>query len=115
MTCAISRLRSERTARLRLFGPLIRGPAQYTRPDPLGRVASLGQDGRFGLRRPAPVRRLDRASLRTRRMGSSPQTKELHMPEKSPQKPAGKKPGKSLKEKREAKRDKKSTKTALGH
>jgi hypothetical protein len=31
------------------------------------------------------------------------------MPEKSPQKPAGKKPGKSLKEKREAKRDKKVT------
>lgn len=30
------------------------------------------------------------------------------MPEKSPQKPAGKKPGKSLKEKREAKKDKKA-------
>jgi hypothetical protein len=30
------------------------------------------------------------------------------MPEKSPQKPAGKKPGKSLKEKREAKKTKKS-------
>jgi hypothetical protein len=28
------------------------------------------------------------------------------MPDRSPQKPAGKKPGKSLKEKREAKRDK---------
>lgn len=28
---------------------------------------------------------------------------------KSPQRPAGKKPGKSLKEKREAKRDKKAT------
>ena len=31
------------------------------------------------------------------------------MPDKSPQRPAGKKPGKSLKEKREAKRDKKTT------
>ena len=31
------------------------------------------------------------------------------MPEKSPQKPAGKKPGKSLKEKREAKRGKRVT------
>lgn len=58
MTCPSSRPGSERTARLR---PLIRGPAQYTRPDPLGRVASLGQDGRFGSRRPVPVRRLDRA------------------------------------------------------
>ncbi len=35
-------------------------------------------------------------------MGSSPQTKEFHMPEKSPQKPAGKKPGRSLKEKRDS-------------
>ena len=34
------------------------------------------------------------------------------MPEKSPQRPAGKKPGKSLKEKREAKRDKQKTKGA---
>jgi hypothetical protein len=103
------------TARLRPLRQLIGGSAQYTRPDPLGRVASLGQDGRFGSRRPVLVRRLDRASLRTGRMGSSPQTKEFHVPEKSPQKPAGKKPGKSLKEKREAKRDKKSSKTALGH
>ena len=30
------------------------------------------------------------------------------MPDKSPQKPAGKKPGRSLKEKREAKREKKA-------
>jgi len=30
------------------------------------------------------------------------------MPEKSPQKPAGKKPGKSLKEKREAKKEKRA-------
>jgi hypothetical protein len=35
------------------------------------------------------------------------------MPDKSPQRPAGKKPGKSLKEKREAKRDKKQTKNPL--
>ena len=35
------------------------------------------------------------------------------MPEKSPQRPAGKKPGKSLKEKREAKRDKKDAKRPL--
>jgi predicted GH43/DUF377 family glycosyl hydrolase len=41
-------------------------------------------------------------------------TKESDMPEKSPQKPAGKKPGKSLKEKREAKRDKKETRSGLG-
>lgn len=32
------------------------------------------------------------------------------MPEKSPQRPAGKKSGKTLKEKREAKRDKKDAK-----
>jgi len=37
------------------------------------------------------------------------------MPEKSPQKPAGKKPGKSLKEKREAKTEKKESRTGLGH
>ena len=36
------------------------------------------------------------------------------MPEKSPQKPAGKKPGRSLKEKREAKRDKKEKSSGLG-
>jgi hypothetical protein len=36
------------------------------------------------------------------------------MPDKSPQKPAGKKPGKSLKEKREAKRDKKDKRPLLG-
>ena len=36
------------------------------------------------------------------------------MPEKSPQKPAGKKPGKSLKEKRADKKDKQQHKTALG-
>ena len=36
------------------------------------------------------------------------------MPEKSPQKPAGEKPGKSLKEKREAKRDKKENRSGLG-
>jgi hypothetical protein len=36
------------------------------------------------------------------------------MPEKSPQKPAGKKPGKSLKEKREVKKGKKAKSTALG-
>jgi predicted GH43/DUF377 family glycosyl hydrolase len=41
-------------------------------------------------------------------------TKESDMPEKSPQKPAGKKPGKSLKEKREAKRDKKESRSGLG-
>jgi hypothetical protein len=35
------------------------------------------------------------------------------MPDKSPQRPAGKKPGKSLKEKREAKRDKKDAKRPL--
>jgi hypothetical protein len=35
------------------------------------------------------------------------------MPDKSPQRPAGKKPGKSLKEKREAKRDKQQAKHAL--
>jgi hypothetical protein len=34
---------------------------------------------------------------------------ECAMPDKSPQKPAGKKPGKSLKEKREAKKEKKAT------
>jgi hypothetical protein len=44
---------------------------------------------------------------------SSP-TKEIIVPEKSPQKPSGKKPGKSLKEKREAKRDKKATRGGLG-
>jgi hypothetical protein len=36
------------------------------------------------------------------------------MPSKSPQKPAGKKPGKSLKEKRVAKREKKESRTGLG-
>ena len=36
------------------------------------------------------------------------------MPEKSPQKPAGKKPGKSLKEKREIKRGKKDKPSTLG-
>jgi len=36
------------------------------------------------------------------------------MPEKSPQTPAGKKPGKSLKEKREAKREKKDSRSGLG-
>ena len=35
------------------------------------------------------------------------------MPEKSPQRPAGKKPGKTLKEKREAKRDKQQAKQIL--
>jgi hypothetical protein len=35
------------------------------------------------------------------------------MPEKSPQRPAGKKPGKTLKEKREIKRDKQTTKHSL--
>lgn len=35
------------------------------------------------------------------------------MPDKSPQRPADKKSGKSLKEKREAKRDKKQTKHPL--
>ena len=35
------------------------------------------------------------------------------MPKKSPQRPAGKKPGKTLKEKREVKRDKKQTKRSL--
>jgi hypothetical protein len=35
------------------------------------------------------------------------------MPDKSPQRPAGKKPGKTLKEKREAKRDKQHAKRAL--
>ena len=34
-------------------------------PRPLGRVASLGQDGHVGRRRPVQVRRLDRASLRS--------------------------------------------------
>jgi hypothetical protein len=45
---------------------------------------------------------------------SATTTKESHMPEKSPQKPAGKKPGKSLKEKREAKKDKKENRSGLG-
>jgi hypothetical protein len=40
--------------------------------------------------------------------------KECPMPEKSPQKPAGKKPGKSLKEKREAKKEKKDSRSSLG-
>lgn len=35
------------------------------------------------------------------------------MPDKSPQRPAGKKPGKSLKEKRDAKREKKDAKRPL--
>jgi hypothetical protein len=35
------------------------------------------------------------------------------MPEKSPQRPAGKKTGKSLKEKRDAKREKQQTKRGL--
>jgi hypothetical protein len=35
------------------------------------------------------------------------------MPDKSPQRPAGKKPGKSLKEKREVKREKQQTKRSL--
>jgi hypothetical protein len=35
------------------------------------------------------------------------------MPEKSPQRPAGKKPGKTLKEKRKAKRDKVVTKRSI--
>ncbi len=36
------------------------------------------------------------------------------MPEKSPQKPSGKKAGKSLKEKREVKKAKRDHKTGLG-
>jgi hypothetical protein len=36
------------------------------------------------------------------------------MPDKSPQKPSGKKPGKSLKEKREAKQNKKTERQGLG-
>ncbi len=40
--------------------------------------------------------------------------KESNMPDKSPQKPSGKKPGKSLKEKREVKRDKKVDRLGLG-
>jgi hypothetical protein len=35
------------------------------------------------------------------------------MPNKSPQRPSGKKPGKTLKEKREAKRDKKQAKRPI--
>jgi hypothetical protein len=35
------------------------------------------------------------------------------MPEKSPQKPAGKKPGRSLKEKRAAKKDKKEGRSTI--
>jgi hypothetical protein len=35
------------------------------------------------------------------------------MTEKSPQRPAGKKPGKTLKEKRDAKREKQQTKRSL--
>jgi hypothetical protein len=35
------------------------------------------------------------------------------MPDKTPQRPAGKKPGKTLKEKRDAKRDKQQAKQAL--
>lgn len=35
------------------------------------------------------------------------------MPDKSPQRPAGKKPGKSLKEKRDAKREKSAAKRPL--
>ncbi len=35
------------------------------------------------------------------------------MPDKSPQRPAGKKPGKSLKEKRDAKRDKLQSKRPI--
>ena len=35
------------------------------------------------------------------------------MPDKSPQRPAGKKPGKTLKEKREAKRAKQQTKRTI--
>jgi hypothetical protein len=42
-------------------------------------------------------------------------TKERSVPEKSPQKPAGKKPGKSLKEKRDAKREKKAGRSTIGH
>jgi hypothetical protein len=40
--------------------------------------------------------------------------KEPYMPDKSPQKPSGKKAGKSLKEKREAKKGKKDDRMALG-
>jgi hypothetical protein len=36
------------------------------------------------------------------------------VPDKSPQKPSGKKPGKTLKEKRAAKRDKKAPPSTLG-
>ena len=38
---------------------------------------------------------------------------EHAMPDKSPQRPAGKKPGKTLKEKRAAKREKKSPETTV--
>jgi hypothetical protein len=55
---------------------------------------------------PAPMAHRFRPSATT--------IKESHMPEKSPQKPAGKKPGKSLKEKREAKKDKKENRSGLG-
>jgi hypothetical protein len=54
------------------------------------------------------------AALEPRRFSRPTTTKECDMPEKSPQKPAGKKPGKSLKEKREAKRDKKDSRSGLG-
>jgi hypothetical protein len=40
-------------------------------------------------------------------------TRGTTMPDKSPQRPAGKKSGKSLKEKRDAKREKKQTKHSL--
>ena len=55
-----------------------------------------------------------RPAGRPRREYCGPGPKEGLMPEKSPQKPAGKKPGKSLKEKREAKRDKKENRSGLG-
>lgn len=43
-----------------------------------------------------------------------PTIEETKVPEKSPQKPAGKKVGKSLKEKRVAKQDKKAGRPAPG-
>ena len=43
----------------------------------------------------------------------TPDPRGTDMPDKSPQRPAGKKPGKSLKEKRDAKRDKKQGKRPI--
>lgn len=119
------------------------GPDPDPRPPPRAfaqpgarRAERLRAERRLLLRRARPRRHPRRAlphrrrrhrcrydaAARTRQRPQRPErltsqatsTREIHMPDKSPQKPAGKKTGRSLKETREAKREKKAQRPALG-